>query len=66
MPASNTQLDGHLQKVVGAAGYSVSGSTVTIPSVTVSATQLAELARVAVVTRHELSLVAGVLTLKPV
>lgn len=66
MPASNAQLDAHLQRVVGAAGYSVSGSTVTIPSSTVSATQLRELVNVATVTRHDLSLVAGVLTLKPV
>lgn len=66
MPASHAELDRHLQKVVGASGYSVSGSTVTIPSVSVDATKMAELFRVASVTRHELSLAAGVLTLKPI
>jgi hypothetical protein len=39
---------------------------VTIPSSTVDATRLRELFNVAAVTRHDLSLVAGVLTLKPV
>lgn len=66
MPASHAQLDAHLQKVVGATGYSVAGSTVTIPSVNVSPSQMAELFRVAAVNRHDFSLVAGVLTLKPV
>jgi hypothetical protein len=39
---------------------------VTVPSASVSASDLTELVRVAAVARHEVSLVAGVLTIKPV
>lgn len=66
MAVTSVHLDDHLKRKVGATGYSVSGSTVTIPSATVSGTDLSELLRVAALTRHEVSLVAGVLTLKPV
>jgi hypothetical protein len=63
--ASHAELDKHLQRVVGTAGYTNSGSTVTISSVNVDAARMAELFRVAAVTRHTLSLVAGAVTLVP-
>jgi hypothetical protein len=62
---TSPHLDAHLQKKLGATGYTVTGSTVTIPSATVSASDLQELLRVADVTAHAVTLAAGVLTLKP-
>jgi hypothetical protein len=62
---TSLHLDAHLQKKLGATGYTVTGSTVTVPSASISASDLHELLRVADVTGHAVSLVAGVLTLKP-
>lgn len=63
---TNAHLDTHLQRKLGVSGYSVSGATITVPSASVSAADLSELLRVAALARHEVSLAAGVLTIKPV
>lgn len=46
-------------------GYTTSGSTGSVASPTLSAGELREFLRVAESTKHEVSLVAGVLTVKP-
>lgn len=61
----NAHLDDHLAKSIGRAGFSTSGATATIPAATVSADRLHALLDVAAVTGQEVSLVAGVLTIKP-
>lgn len=66
MAVVSVHLDDHLKRKLGVAGYSVSGSTITIPSVTIQASDLRELLNVATQARHEVSLVSGVLTIKPV
>lgn len=66
MAITNAHLDDHLKRKLGTAGFSVSGATVTVPGSTMTASDLRELIRVSDVTRHEVSLVAGVLTIKPV
>jgi hypothetical protein len=64
--ASHAESRPHLQKVLGAAGYTNSGSTVTV-SRAINAAQLAELTgSPANVRAHEVTLVGGAVTMKPV
>jgi hypothetical protein len=65
---TSTHLDNYLLKTPSGAlkGYTTSGSVVSVASATLSAAELLELIRVADATKHAVSLVAGVLTIKPV
>jgi hypothetical protein len=65
MAITSTTLDAHLSRKAALKGYTTSGSTVSVSSPTVTAQDLRELIEVAAVTGHEVSLAAGVLTLKP-
>lgn len=62
----HAQLDAHLNKVLGStAAYTVTGATATIPAATLDARRLQELIDVAGLVKHDVSLTAGVLTIKP-
>jgi hypothetical protein len=64
MPLS-AHVSGHLDKIVGTAGYSVSGDTATLPTGSLDHRRLEELIDVAFQARHTVALVAGVITVKP-
>lgn len=65
MASIHAQLDAHLQKVVGAGGYTVSSNGNATVSATVDQRQLEELVRVASVCGYKMTLVAGTPTLQP-
>lgn len=65
MPSIHTQLDTHLQKVVGVSGYTVGSNGNATITANLDQRQMEELVRVASVCSYKLTLVAGVPTLTP-
>lgn len=64
--ALDTKVDSHLKQIFGAAAYAVSGSQATMTTASISADKLQQLLDVGRATSHSVSLVAGVVTIKPV
>jgi hypothetical protein len=62
---TSVHLDDYMSKHGPLKGYTTSGNTGSVASPTLSAQELLEFIRVAQATKHEVSLVAGVLTVKP-
>lgn len=62
--ALHNELDKHVKAVAGSSGYSVSGLNATITG-SLDARQLEELIDKAVVTKHEVVVVSGVVTVRP-
>jgi len=61
----HADLDRHLRGVVGNTGYTVSGSQATLPAASLDHRRLEELLDIAWQSKHDVSLAAGVLTVKP-
>jgi hypothetical protein len=61
----NAALDAHLQRSVGASGFSVSGATATIGAINMTAAQLRELVDASLTQKFDVKVVAGAVTIVP-
>lgn len=64
-PTISPHLDNHLERTFGKANYVVSGAQATMTSANINMAQLAQLVDVAAQTKHDVSIVSGVVTIKP-
>lgn len=65
MAVTSQHLDDYMLKHGPLKGYTTSGNVGSVSSPTLSSSELLELIRVAQATKHEVSLAAGVLQVKP-